>query len=463
MDKLKNALARISNFGSGVYRYIPLILLVLLLVLGCTLVLRFKHRGYKLTFSRDKAKGIVFGKLMGLLYAYSPESSENHIICFGASGKGKTSAVLIPSVRSLQQGCFIIDIAGDICANVDKPDKLVYDPTDPKTIPYNIFGPIDALPTQSEKNMALRQLAMQIICREENDHSDPYFVESAQNLLTAMLISFYPSGADFIDICKIFVFNDYEDLEHMMYKQEVAAAIPYYKEVGGGKNTTVSYIKQEVVNKINLFLEEPICNSIRRPKEGEECFTPDKLESNSVFFCVPEGQLDVYAPLVRVVCDQVFTYLHGRPKNCERRVFACLDEFTEFGGINVERAMRLLRKKRVRLMLLTQSVADLDRVYGANRRRSIMNNAPIKVLLGVSDVDEQQYFSQLFGKHTVKHSDGHDGHREVEEPWFEPRDLDDLGENLIVAYPGGHTKLRKHYYWRKKKWKLPGRKEEKGR
>ena len=65
-----------------------------------------------------KARGVLLGQKYGLL-AYSPERDEGHIIVMGPSGTGKTIALLIPTLRSWQGTALVVDISGDISANVD--------------------------------------------------------------------------------------------------------------------------------------------------------------------------------------------------------------------------------------------------------------------------------------------------------------------------------------------------------
>ena len=66
----------------------------------------------------DKApNGFTFG-LLGGKKVYLPCDGEGHIAIFGGSGQGKTSALLIPSLRVWQGPFFCIDISGDISKNV---------------------------------------------------------------------------------------------------------------------------------------------------------------------------------------------------------------------------------------------------------------------------------------------------------------------------------------------------------
>ena len=95
-----------------------------------------------------KARGVLLGQKYGLL-AYSPERDEGHIIVMGPSGTGKTSALLIPTLRSWQGTALVVDISGDISANVDTPNKIIFDPMTKDCTPYDVFASIDAAPDRA--------------------------------------------------------------------------------------------------------------------------------------------------------------------------------------------------------------------------------------------------------------------------------------------------------------------------
>ena len=49
-------------------------------------------------------------------------------------------------------------------------------------------------------------------------------------------------------------------------------------------------------------------------------------------------------------------------------ILFCLDEFASFGKLQITEALRKLRKRHIRIMVLTQSLADL--VYDLRQRRT---------------------------------------------------------------------------------------------
>lgn len=123
-----------------------------------------------------KARGVLLGKKYGLL-AYSPEQNEGHIIVMGPSGTGKTSALLIPTLRSWQGTALVVDISGDISANVDTPNKIIFDPTAANCVPYDVFASIDAAPDDSERQERLEQLAYLLLPDKATDSEAGIFLQ----------------------------------------------------------------------------------------------------------------------------------------------------------------------------------------------------------------------------------------------------------------------------------------------
>lgn len=119
-------------------------------------------KSLKCTLKKDKAVGLIFGK-KGPAYYYSPAAAEGHVFVGGGSGTGKTSALLIPSLRSWPGSSFCVDISGDISSHVETGRKLIFDPWSLSSAPYNIFAPIDALDDDAERIEALAQLAWLIM------------------------------------------------------------------------------------------------------------------------------------------------------------------------------------------------------------------------------------------------------------------------------------------------------------
>lgn len=415
------------------------------------------------TASKKKAEGIIFGKQGAFSVAYSPTKSEGHISIFGGSGLGKTSALLIPTLRAWKGTAFVIDISGDIAKNTPTDNRLTYDVEDPYTIPFNIFGPIDAKEGEDEKNEALEKLAFLLMPDSPNLGSNgKFFNDEGRKILTASLICFYKQGYDFIQIAEMVVRSSWKELFTAIDRSQNQKAIQYINSFAGANEANTAGCKQSCDAVLKLFAtNEKIKKGIRRPHPQQLAYTPSVLEQRSVYIRIEDAKLDLYAPILHIITAQTLEFLSARPNKANPTILLCLDEFASLGKMEIIGALRKLKKKNVRIMILTQALADLDLIYGTEERKAMMNNFSYKVVLGASDVDTQEYFAKLIGKEDKQQESTTQTNTSLLNPTsasitkstykdyiIEPSELANLGNELIVLHPEGFTKLKKNFYFK---------------
>ena len=405
---------------------------------------------------KGQAAGVIFG-IDGKQFAYSPESDEGHVVVVGGSGLGKTSAMLVATLRSWNGTAFVIDISGDIGKNVPNMDKLVFDVENPKSAPYNIFAPIDDATDIINKNELLEQLAYMIMPDSAADSdTTAFFTGEGRKMFTAALITYYHADKDFIDICKCIVGHDWRDLLNNIVACDNQQAIMYISSFMGVNERNTAGCKQAVDKAIILFATNArLEKTIRRPQKDEECICAAMLENTSVFVTLPDAKLEIYAPLLNIITAQFLIYMSGRPEDCKSNILFCLDEFASFGRMEITAAMRKLRKRHIRIMVCTQSIADIDLIYGISERRVIMDNIKFKDVLGCNAPDTQEYFSKLIGEKedirlTVSRKSGERTYSESPHNVriCPPAELAQLGEYLYLIYPEGAKKLKKNYFFK---------------
>lgn len=405
---------------------------------------------------KEKASGIIFGKF-GRKLACSPETAEGHIAVLGGSGLGKTSALLIPTLRKWKGTAFVIDISGDICKNAKMTKRLIFQPQNPKTTPYNIFGAIDDVKNWDDKNELLEQLAFLIMPdKKKTSEAADFFNSEGRKMLTSAFICYYKTGLDFIPICEKIIENNWRDLLNDIASYDNNKANQYITSFAGASDQNNAGCKQSMDKAIKLFAtNERIKKTIRRPGVNEKCITPKVLENRNVFIVIDDEKLKLYAPLLQIITAQSLEYFSKRSPENTSTILFCLDEFVSLGEMEITEALRKLRKKHIRIMMLTQSMADIDLVYGRDERMAMMNNYPYKVILGCDDTDTQDYFAKLIGQHETKKnsiskSSSQTTHTEAEaKDWIiPPADLARLGDMLILLSPDGFMKLKKNFYYK---------------
>lgn len=428
-----------------------------------------KKRTPPLSTSRLKdAHGIVFGKKGNKVY-YSDADREGHIFVCAASGKGKTTALAVPSIRSFCKAiknttvpntCFCIDISGDIEPNCNIPNKLVWDVEDPDSIPYNIFAPIDAEPDPQKQNELLQKLAFIIMpdCCAEGSTSK-WFDDCGRNILTAALIHYYHRGDDFCDICRKISSQSVFELFREITESEKDEAIMYIAQFDGTNEANTAGCFQSCTDAIKLYATHFIMQKIiRRPKDGEPSLTPSMLETHSIFLKVPDADTDIYGPILGVITSQTFDYCAKRENYKLPHILFMLDEYASLriGKTAILNAIRKYRKKNIRICILTQALTDIDILYGKDIRESILGNVKYKVVLGIIDPNSQKYFSDTIGMKEYRtrsasfnHNSSNTSYASRKDYRVPPEAFGQLEDDLyVICDDGSYIKLQKNYYFK---------------
>lgn len=437
---------------------IGLILTILVFILYKVVTTK-QHRKKSGLQVKRKPEGIVFGKKRGR-YVCSPTNAENFCIVLGSSGVGKTTALVQPTVNSWCGNVFAIDISGDIVKNVTTDNILIFEPDNPNSVPYNIFAMIDNIKNVEEKNEALVQLSYLIMRPDPTANANArYFEEEGRKILIASLISFYHSGKDFCEICKIMINNSHSELFRLIDNTKNKQAISYINAFGGNSESNISGCKQSANNSVVLFAtNHRLLNTLRRNKES---ISPMKLEEQSVYILIDDTKLEMYAPLLNIIVSQTLQYLSNRENYSLPKILVCLDEFSSLGRLEILPALRKLRKKGVRIIILTQSLADLELTYGPKETKSLLENLQLKVVMSANEYDTQIYLARLIGyvdtykksRTSNPHAISYTSQTITEDKKFaiEPSDLATLGNKLVLIHPAGYEVLKKNYYFKYRK------------
>ncbi len=416
-----------------------------------------KKPGQLRTATRAKAHGIIFGRKKGKV-VFSPVESEGHVFCVAPSGAGKTSAVLIPTLRSWNSGAFIIDISGDISKNVDIPGKLIFAPGRADSAPYDIFAAIDALKCENERLEALEGLALLLMPNNpQAADAARFFNNEGRKMLTAALIAFYPE-LDFVEICEKFVARGCNDLLLDIQETGNKAALRYISSFRG-QSTSQNTLgcKQAADAAISLFAtNEIIKGSIRRPKPGEIAFSPEALETHSCFVIIEDTKLELYGQLLGLCVSQVLQYIARRPLENTKTILLALDEFAAFGYLDgICGTLERCRKRHTRVIALVQGIPNVRRIYDEQTTQAMLANFRFKVCLGADDVDTQHIIAEIVGYANAKKLSRTRGksssttESESREYLVEPSSLGRMGNKLLLIHPDGHTYLDKNFYFKK--------------
>lgn len=411
---------------------------------------------------RKNIPGFIFGRKNGKKIILRNDE-EGHIAVFGGTGSGKTSALVVPSLRNWNAPFFAIDISGDISKNVDveKQEKIMLIPEDYKESSlYNIFYKVDKEGDEHRKRNVLENLVyLMIEIPEEVSDAQRYFLTTARKIFFASLLAFYDIGMGFTDICKTVYFNDLKSLIELIEATENELAIGYIKPLFKENEKNISGAKNQLNDKIKLFADDINMQVMikRTSIIKRNIFSSKDIENKKVFLNISDKMQEYYTPFIQIVTAQLLEYISGRmyDKKSDKRILIVLDEFASIGYLSVISPFRKSRKNGANLCVLTQSLVDLDLVYSQNERKVILDNCKYIAVLNANDNSTREYFSNLIGKENIKQKStsqskhGSSTNTSIQRKYIiEPEYWKNLKDDIIIIHASGYLTLKKNFYYK---------------
>jgi len=337
--------------------------------------------------------GFIFGKQKNSFVA-KPEMMDGHILTVGGAGSGKSSCVGIPSLMSWKNSIFAIDIKGELYEKTKNKRKSikVFNPSDENSCGYD---PFYVLKSSDNLSADINAIAIAIIPLPPNI-KDPYWIKSAQTFLTGALIYYYDNGCTFPEAIGLIQSYAPKTTVNAIANDENQIAKMYMNQFVELDEKTLGTIFSEISNKIMVFAtDKTVISALNRP----ENITPDMLENGTdIYLCLEESRLEQWSTLLTMMINQFLKYFEKRNEQNATPILFLLDEFARLGKLeSIINGLATLRSKKITIAMLTQSLAQIDMIYGKDSRKVIADNCQYKAILSATDAETQEYFSKLVG------------------------------------------------------------------
>lgn len=442
----------LDNLMESIETFVWNVIFIMTIAAACILVCKYYG---KLLIGLKKLKvhtgfrprGVVFGK-HGFRYVYSPTNDEGHAAILSRTGGGKTRSILIPTIRAWEGNGYYIDISGDIVKNIEKENMVVFEPLAPHTVPYDVFGLIDLLPTRIAKIEALCTLAYTMIPEDARDDTSKYYERTGREFLQACFITYYLKGMSFLQICDHVVSHSIEETLSEIASTNEPEAIPKIVQFSGLKSAQLANIYDAPHQVLEIFRSPSIRHAFEC--EAKNFFIKaDAVEKYNVFFVLPDDKKVQYTLVLRLITAQILEYISARELYQGEKILIAIDEFGSFGKLSVQEPLEKYRKRGCRVMLLFQSISQLDANYSMNEREVIFDNIQYTVCLGTTGIKSQQFLADLIGKRLVKKRSyskyGGQSVNEVERYPIEPYKFGKCFSRLYLISNNEYIKLRKNF------------------
>lgn len=409
--------------------------------------------------SGDKVHGFVFGKENGK-YIVKPETTDGHILVIGSPGCGKSASIAIPTLMSWKARAFVIDIKGELYEKAGKARGLenikVFNPNDPHACGYD---PFYMLKNTDDVASEARQIAISI-CPLPPDTKDPFWIKSAQNLFTGLIIYYFEQKYSFSEtMLEIKSTPIARQILEILEDEEASKVVKaHLSEFSGMDDKTLSGVFAELSNHITVFATNS--NLQRALSGGGNCITPNDLENGKDIFCCVQGdKLDEWADLLGMMCNQFLKFCERREEENNKPILFLIDEFPNVGKIEtITKGLATLRSKNIHIALIIQSKSQLNAVYGKDIAEVIADNCTYKAILKANEANTQEWCSRLVGtydKRKVSSSynadmlgvgKGQGTNTGTEEKRIiKPEEFSSL-QDVVCLFPNGYKRIERAYY-----------------
>lgn len=342
-------------------------------------------------YKSNEPQGFMFGK-KGRDFVVKKEDIDGHILGIGGAGSGKSSCIAIPTLMAWSERVFAIDIKGELSQKTNRVQAKIFNPSDLDSYGYD---PYYMLRHSENKVQDAKEIAMAIVPKPV-DIKEPFWIEGAQNILTGAILHYEGQGMNFIQTIEQMQITPVQELINEIHESSVFEARMFVNQLVGMDIKTLAGIFTELSNKTMMFATD---KKIKHCLSKSQVITPADLDSGfDIFISIEESKLEQWKELLNLIVNQFLKYCERRNEQKATPILFLLDEFARLGKVEtVINGLATLRSKKVTICILTQSLAQLDAIYGKPQRQVIADNCQFKAILNATDADTQEYFSKLVG------------------------------------------------------------------
>lgn len=360
-------------------------------------------------------------KLTGPIYAklgppkgrgeFITSSDIPHSFICAPTGSGKGVGIVIPTLLTYGGSVICLDVKGE---NFEKTararaalgDKIYrFSPLD-KNNQSHRFNPLESVanfPPERRFTEAKRIAESFIVMSGDNVQG---FLISAKEIFAASVLVVIERGTPTISAIYDLLSQggDFNEMfKKLASETNISEAKSIYGRMEGIADRTLSaYMSVLFDGGLGLWRD-----SLVRAATERSDFDISNLRSNpaSIYIVVAPNDLAVLAPVVRLLFQQAVAILQTSEPNEDEPypVLFLLDEFPQLGKMTaLSQAISTIRSYGGRMMIVTQSLAQLRGAYGNDGAQNFLANCRLQLFMAPADSETPDYVSKAIGNFTRK-------------------------------------------------------------
>jgi type IV secretion system protein VirD4 len=365
-------------------------------------------------FFGDARTGFVLAKTTGPTRKgrYIVSGKYPHCLLVAPTGAGKGVGFVKPNLLSYKGSAVVLDVKGELYEDTarfrEKMGQKVYrfSPRDFDEPSFR-YNPLDRIKTYTNpaKRMAeLEKIATLFL--QADDSSAASFLPNSRAIFVACGILAYEQGELTLGRIHKLAFGGGEyNAKFKAYAGTVkdrSAKLIFEQMAGMNEKTLTSYISILNSSGMDAWSNPHTC-AVTDASDFD--FATFRKKPQTVYLTTPFNDIPAIAPLIRLFfADMIATLQHHEPGKDEPfPVLILMDEFQRIGRMPVvAESISLLRSYGGNLALVTQTIPDLDNVYGEQVRKTLQGGAGLKLYLTPSEPDTIAELSEAVGMTTKR-------------------------------------------------------------
>lgn len=349
----------------------------------------------------------------------SQNNSFEHLALIARTGGGKTSRFIIPNLLTLDNCSIVItDPSGELLEKTKDHLKskwfkiLVISPTDlNKSLRYNPLS-------RAKSDEEIKEIS-KILISSANPSSkgDEFWNAGAEKILNIILkCQKNTKDPNLINLHKTKELLNYfstKKFDEFIAKYGDEETLSEYKWfLAWNEKTTQSFLSTAQIsldslsnpNIANLLKEEISTNSTNSTNSLN--FEDLRREKTALFLTVPEQKLPYYSFILNLFYTQLFNFLmESRDKN-HLPIYFLLDEFWHLKIPNFSTIITTIRKYKVSISIILQSISQLESRYWRTEADTILNGwINSKIFFSGADLQTTQMLERILWKTKIEEWD----------------------------------------------------------
>lgn len=368
----------------------------------------------KKNFHADPRVGFVLGKTSGPKQkgSFIVSGKHPHCLLVAPTGRGKGVGFVIPNLLSYKGSAVVLDVKGENFEATarfrESMGQKIYrfSPRDFDQ-PSHRYNPLARITTYTNpaKRMAELEKTASLFLQADDPGAASFLPNSREVFVACAILAYEQDNLTLGHIYKLAFGGNAPNVKFAEFARQVkdrSAKLLFQKLSNTTEKTLSAYLS--VLSSAGMAPWSNPHTCAVTAKTDFDFFTFRK-QPQTVYFTIPADDITAIAPLVRLFfSDLIATLQHHMPGKDEPfPVLILLDEFQRIGKMQIiVDSISLLRGYGGNLAIVTQTIPNLDEVYGETSRKALQGGAGIKLYLTPSEEDTVKELSAAVGMTTKR-------------------------------------------------------------